>query len=448
MTPEKIFELNQATLNQEASLSDNHHRLNLKETIRSLDRSLEQLAEKIPHAILKALSKLPDHLNLNQLYKYSPYLILALLSVYSLKAFTDTATVTANPLGTDSPISAFEPTQIYPEPALSSYQPPPPPTPPALSLENGSVGLNIEFNEPGWSKYLIPDLPIILDAYWDIKADSKFEKNKWSTYWRERLDSFRPAVINIVGPTPRQYRREINGSLAPSCALPKPEYYKQFADFINNVIEEYQPDAVEIWNEPDIWLMEKWPYTIGCYITGEQYGQLIKTIYPLINKEHPQTMIIAGALAGDDEKWIKDFFGSVTDKNGEQPFDGFSFHVYSIYQGDFDLILQRASNLRKFTNKPLIVTETGLLCDGNEKVCQSREFSHEQARYAKYLLELINQDLFYDIFMYTLQNNWRYTGLVQQGKATQAWCELYRRQVGIPSRYCVPQRDPRSYIID
>ena len=152
MTPEKIFELNQATLNQEASLSDNHHRLNLKETIRSLDRSLEQLAEKIPHAILKALSKLPDHLNLNQLYKYSPYLVLALLAAYSLTPNVNSNTL--SPPGNEVPAGQFEPTQIYPELALSSYQPPPPPPPPALSLEKGSVGLNIEFNEPGWSKYL------------------------------------------------------------------------------------------------------------------------------------------------------------------------------------------------------------------------------------------------------------------------------------------------------
>ncbi len=71
-----------------------------------------------------------------------------------------------------------------------------------------------------------------------------------------------------------------------------PAYYQQFANFLGGVAGSYHPDAIEVWNEPNI--DREWP---AGRITPSGYALMLRRAYEAIKAASPQTMVISGAPA-------------------------------------------------------------------------------------------------------------------------------------------------------
>jgi LysM repeat protein len=69
-------------------------------------------------------------------------------------------------------------------------------------------------------------------------------------------------------------------------------YYQQFAAFLGSVASTYHPDAIEVWNEPNI--DREWP---AGRISPSSYTELLRLSYQAIKAASPQTMVISGAPA-------------------------------------------------------------------------------------------------------------------------------------------------------
>ncbi len=69
-------------------------------------------------------------------------------------------------------------------------------------------------------------------------------------------------------------------------------YYQTFAAFLGSVAAAYHPDAIEVWNEPNI--DREWP---AGRITPTGYTQMLHLAYQAIKQASPQTMVISAAPA-------------------------------------------------------------------------------------------------------------------------------------------------------
>jgi len=68
-------------------------------------------------------------------------------------------------------------------------------------------------------------------------------------------------------------------------------YYQNFAAFLGQVAL-LNPDAIEVWNEPNI--DQEWPAGL---ISGTAYAQMLSQAYPAIKNANPNVMVISGAPA-------------------------------------------------------------------------------------------------------------------------------------------------------
>ncbi len=82
------------------------------------------------------------------------------------------------------------------------------------------------------------------------------------------------------------------------------QYYQDFAAFLRNVAL-LNPDAIEIWNEPNI--DQEWPVGL---ISGTEYAQLLGQAYPAIKQANSSVMVISGAPAPTG------YFGGTCTANG------------------------------------------------------------------------------------------------------------------------------------
>lgn len=69
-------------------------------------------------------------------------------------------------------------------------------------------------------------------------------------------------------------------------------YYQEFAAFVGSVASTYHPEAIEVWNEPNI--DREWP---AGRISPSGYKQMLQLAYNAIKAVSPQTMVISGAPA-------------------------------------------------------------------------------------------------------------------------------------------------------
>lgn len=69
------------------------------------------------------------------------------------------------------------------------------------------------------------------------------------------------------------------------------QYYQSYADFLG-AVAALNPDAIEVWNEPNI--DAEWPAGL---ISGINYTQMLKKAYPAIKQANPNVMVISGAPA-------------------------------------------------------------------------------------------------------------------------------------------------------
>ncbi|MBZ0287854.1 MAG: hypothetical protein K8I30_09595, partial [Anaerolineae bacterium] len=66
------------------------------------------------------------------------------------------------------------------------------------------------------------------------------------------------------------------------------QYYQEYANFLGNVAR-LNPDAIEVWNEPNI--DQEWP--VG-KISGTAYAQMLSKAYPAIKQANPNVLVISG----------------------------------------------------------------------------------------------------------------------------------------------------------
>ncbi len=69
------------------------------------------------------------------------------------------------------------------------------------------------------------------------------------------------------------------------------QYYRNYAAFLGRVAAR-NPDAIEVWNEPNI--DAEWP---AGKINGGNYTQMLREAYPAIKAANPNVMVISGAPA-------------------------------------------------------------------------------------------------------------------------------------------------------
>jgi hypothetical protein len=206
-------------------------------------------------------------------------------------------------------------------------------------------------------------------------------------------------VILIVRKTP-DWAQKLPGH---SCGPVAPDALDDFARFMADAAERYgaPPYGVKHWelgNEPDIDASLVKPDAVfGCwgdaqdpYYGGEYYGQMLQAVYPAIKAANPAAQVLIGGLLLDKEPAMDDlpnppgrFLEGILQAGGGEFFDLVSFHAYALYDGqvhDWELLnaawVQRggivagkADYLREVLSasgydKPLALTESGLLCAG------------------------------------------------------------------------------------
>ncbi|MBZ0293089.1 MAG: hypothetical protein K8L99_11045 [Anaerolineae bacterium] len=82
------------------------------------------------------------------------------------------------------------------------------------------------------------------------------------------------------------------------------QYYQDYANFLAQVAA-LNPDAIEVWNEPNI--DQEWPVGI---ISGTNYTKMLKKAYPAIKQANANVMVISGAPAPTG------YFGGTCTANG------------------------------------------------------------------------------------------------------------------------------------
>ncbi len=82
------------------------------------------------------------------------------------------------------------------------------------------------------------------------------------------------------------------------------QYFQEFAAFLA-AVARVGPDAIEVWNEPNI--DREWPAGL---INGTNYAQMLSYAYPAIKQANPNVMVISGAPAPTG------FFGGQCRVNG------------------------------------------------------------------------------------------------------------------------------------
>jgi len=167
-----------------------------------------------------------------------------------------------------------------------------------------------------------------------------------------------------------------------ACSQPKPEYWSDYADYVNQVISFLHPWGIEIWNEPDATydgIQYEWWWFFGCWDSPQSYSDFVHYVVPLIRKEHPETKILVGALALDNLN------GYTTARLIDGMGDYLSFHSYSYYgANDNDRFLKKIKTLRDMgISSPLFMTETSLLKVNGD--CLVPGFEPAKTEYAKFV---------------------------------------------------------------
>lgn len=156
------------------------------------------------------------------------------------------------------------------------------------------------------------------------------------------------------------------------CKLPLPIYYQDYINFVIAGIERYQPDYVEIWNEPDALHNDPYlSYYYGCIgkerYHGEQYGYFFNVVYAQVKAQYPDVIILGGALMNVNWPFVDGFLDVVGDG-----IDGISFHIYTRCNADYisyaDLQIE---TIDQKTDKPIYLSETSLIYNEPSEKCEN-----------------------------------------------------------------------------
>jgi hypothetical protein len=206
-----------------------------------------------------------------------------------------------------------------------------------------------------------------------------------------------------------------------TCAAIKPAALDAFAGFMHDLVARYSVPPYnikywEIWNEEDVDPSRVGPTSgFGCwgdasdpYYGGGGYAEMLKRVYPAIKQANPSVQVLIGGLLldCDADHPIKGrkcldsrFLEGILRNGGGGAFDIVSYHGYAFWTGkneDWDMTnpawqprggvvrgklqLIRETLARYQADKPVLLSEAGLLCYRSSPYCVPRFFS-AQASY-------------------------------------------------------------------
>lgn len=245
-----------------------------------------------------------------------------------------------------------------------------------------------------------------------------------------------------------------------SCGPIREENIDDFAAFMGDLAKRYSQypkriDYWEIWNEPDVYhLLVAKDSPFGCWgdadlpdYGGGYYGEMLKEVYPAIKEVNPQAKVVIGGLLLDcdpdnpppsksKEDCLSARFLDGIVKQAPQSFDIVNFHGYAYWwatdKGDWDrnhinwghrggVVLGQLDYVRQVLSdnhldKPIMATETALVCDESNLFCPSEEYYDAQANY---VIRLYTRSYAYGLLgtiWYTIDSpDWRWSALMGDG---------------------------------
>jgi hypothetical protein len=246
-------------------------------------------------------------------------------------------------------------------------------------------------------------------------------------------------VVALVQFTP-EWAQAVPGSY---CGPVSDQALPDMARFLSAAVARYSvpPYHVRYWelgNEPDIdpALVEA-RSVFGCwgdlsdeYYGGRSYAQMLKVAYPAIKAKDPKAVVLNGGLLLDRPSGGNDthprFLEGILEAGGGDYIDVLSFHAYSYYQlsavqmgnpawpGSPTVMPAKVAFIRDLLSryghgdKPLMNTESALLCVESSPECLEAQAAHAARSYA----EAAALGLVAQIHYSWINEHWRHTGLV------------------------------------
>jgi hypothetical protein len=308
----------------------------------------------------------------------------------------------------------------------------------------------LRYNGVDWSK--IEATPGIYR--WDL-LDAL--KSQLAAYQDQQLN-----IIMIVRGTPA-WAQEVPGS---SCGPIKTSELPEFARFMGELVRQFSvpPYNIKYWevgNEPDAPIASRdidSPLAYGCWgrtgetnYGGEEFGEMLKAVYPTIKAADPNAkVLVGGLLLGCDPNNPPDdpnnpgqkvdcsssrfLVGILANGNGNY-FDGVSYHAYDYYYSNgtykngnwhADLTTGPSSIARDnyiksvlinagYPDKLLLTTESSLVLVASDNQCDDickADYEKTKAAYlaVDYASAIVNNVTVR--IWYTAVTAWRYSGLV------------------------------------
>ncbi|MBK9711284.1 MAG: hypothetical protein IPO81_08145 [Kouleothrix sp.] len=238
------------------------------------------------------------------------------------------------------------------------------------------------------------------------------------------------AIIMIVRGSPRWATVPYKADCAPI----NPSKYQRFASFLAAAVERYSkpPYNVSYWqigNEPDAYIFSQdsgygcWGVKSDPYYGGRAYGDMLKVVYPAMKAVNPNIFVLHGSLLLDrpynpanGSGLSARFLEGVFLAGAASSFDILPFNAYwwtldnmpdaTDWKAKYLIDLQAAYGLPR---KPMIATETGLLCSSLSTGCQKAQ------AYAvgRYYTRALSYNLIGDLWYLYDQDSFYNTALVE-----------------------------------
>jgi hypothetical protein len=259
-------------------------------------------------------------------------------------------------------------------------------------------------------------------------------------------------TIAVVRGTPA-WAQQVPGY---TCGAIKPAALDAFAGFLRELVARYSAPPYnikywEIWNEEDVdpSLVGQnsgfgcWGDATDPYYGGGAYAEMLKRVYPAIKQADSSAQVVLGGLLLDCDAdhptagrncLESRFLEGVLRNGGGAAFDIVSYHGYAFWNGkndDWDmspawqlrggvvlgkLQLIRETLARHQADKPVLLTEAGLLCYQANPGCIPRFFSAQASYLTRLYARAWASDLLGAIW-YTLEGpGWERGGLLDENQ--------------------------------
>jgi hypothetical protein len=250
------------------------------------------------------------------------------------------------------------------------------------------------------------------------------------TLERELITASRRGInlILIVRGSPRWATNPYQADCAPI----NPAHYVDFARFMAAAVERYSqpPYNVRYWeigNEPDAYVFPS-DSAYGCwgleddeYYGGREYGQMLNVVYPAMKAANPTIQVLNGGLLLDreydpvtGEGLSGRFLEGMLVAGAGNSFDILSYHdyvPYSVTRGPDNSwkpgYLRRVMSQYN-VDKPLMNTESALLCNEDSLACRTAQAYAVGRLYAR----AIRDNLLGQIWYIYDSDGFRHTALI------------------------------------